>query len=192
MNENNDILDNGFSATARALLKSTVGKTLVSWSDDSDPSPDGTTAAFQVVRFDFDGLHLCAKTSPWDPPSDATSHVNRTEIFDEPVWRALVEANPDDVDKGYVPAEWKTHPVGRTVTAVTLFTDVATNWHRHDDGHLTVTRDACAVAFHFDGGVLVAEKKNAWSDFWQVGIQTASEPRLRGERAPGALVAERL
>lgn len=192
---NEDILDNTFTPEDKEILRKTIGATLVSWATESPYGTDTEASSFGHVLLDFGSFRLLPTLCDIEDDSPLTEDVQRIAILTEKRWEERVwkEKAAPKYYLAWPQKEWHPHKVGKTVTGVTLYTDVKTDWYRHDDGHLQYTHDACAIAFHFgEEATLLLEKAAAFTLTWTIRLQFGPEARLAGEREPGALVLERL
>lgn len=194
MNNGTTIFDNTLSPEAKALLKTAIGRTLVSWDDDEEiqTSQPRRTSPWWVVRLDFGAFRLYATLAERDYEWP-TYDVVMADVVSEEKWNEMVAAGRNQLgDPLNVPKQWNVHPVGEPVTGVTIHVDPESGETVHPDGRRARVRDACGIAFAFPRSSLLLEKEGNWSENWDVSWQNTPEPRLRGDRKPGVLVSERL
>jgi hypothetical protein len=188
-----DILDNTFAQEDKEILRKAIGTTLVSWASNSPYGTETEVSSLGHVLLDFGTFRLLPTIQDFEEASPLTEDVQRIGILTEARWKELLAKSTPECYLAWPQKKWYPRKVGRIVTGVTLYTDVKTDWYRHDDGHLQYTHDACGIAFHFGKeATLLLEKVAAFTLNWNVFLQYAPEATLVGEREPGALVLERL
>lgn len=198
-----DIFDNTLQPHAKALLKSATGRTLVAWHDDFPFSAENGSNSSQQTILDFGDMRLVPRIFDRDARDAMFEDVEQVDVIGGDAWDALCAAGKagwgrrivgkdSTGNRIYEPVVPTFRPVGLRVEGVTLYIDEKSATYKHDDGHRTWFRDACGIAFHFERTTLLLEKVAAWSFDWEITLQDTLTPLLRGERAPGALVSERL
>lgn len=189
-----DIFDNTFTQEDKKLLRQTIGKKLDFWATESQFGQETEASSFGHVLLDFGSFRILPTIQDIDSDDPITEDIERIVLLNEDQRKELEgRSTPECYLAWPLPKEWHSFKVGKVVTGVTLYTDVKTDWYRHDDGHLTYTHDACGIAFHFGkDATLLLEKAAAFTLNWCIRLQYAPEATLVGEREPNALVAERL